>query len=288
MSTIESVEQVKNWDDARRLLRRWRDENIRKSRDILELWDSYVVQSINKYGDEKWLVYEQVCIAAFDCNNLAIALNCINALKSQFKDSIRVKKLQAMNLELLDLYEKALQLYDAILEEDETNALVRKRRISCLKSLNKTKEYINELNDYLKTFQADHEAWLELSDAYLNELEYAKAAFCLEELILMYPHNHVYYQRYADIKYTLGNYEMARNYYCYAVKLNPNNVRALYGILLTTTNLKNSQKSKELSENTKLAAWASERLATKLQDNKCDDQIVAQFTNMLKYLSINK
>ena len=79
---------------------------------------------------------------------------------------------------------------------------MRKRIITCLKSENKTKEYISELNEYLKTFQADHEAWLELCEAYLNEMEFAKAAFCLEELILMYPHNHVYHQRYADVNTT--------------------------------------------------------------------------------------
>ena len=49
-------------------------------------------------------------------------------------------------------------------------------------------------------FQADHEAWLELCDAYLGEMDYAKAGFCLEELILMYPHNHVYHQRFADVR----------------------------------------------------------------------------------------
>ena len=48
-------------------------------------------------------------------------------------------------------------------------------------------------------FQADNEAWLELCEAYLNELDYTKAAFCLEELILISPHNHVYHQRYADV-----------------------------------------------------------------------------------------
>ena len=58
---------------------------------------------------------------------------------------------------------------------------------------------------------------------------------------------------------------MARNYYCYALKLNPNNVRALYGILLVTANLKISQKSKEFTENTKLGQWASEKLAKKYQ-----------------------
>jgi len=68
-----------------------------------------------------------------------------------------------------------------------------------LKSQNKIKEYINELNEYLKTFQADHEAWLELCEAYINEMEFSKAAYCLEELILMNPHNHVYHQKYADV-----------------------------------------------------------------------------------------
>jgi hypothetical protein len=42
-------------------------------------------------------------------------------------------------------------------------------------------------------------------------------------------------------------------------------VRALYGILLTTSNLKNSQKSKDLNENTRLALWSSEKISSKLK-----------------------
>lgn len=41
--------------DARLLLRKWRDENMRMSQDILELWESIVAQSINKFGDESKL-----------------------------------------------------------------------------------------------------------------------------------------------------------------------------------------------------------------------------------------
>lgn len=261
-------ERVNNWDDARLLLRSWRDENMRNSQDILELWERLVCSSINKFGDEKWLVYEQVCVAALDCHNMIVASNCIAALRNQYPKSIRVRRLNAMRFEATEQYDKALQKYEEILREDETNAYAKKRIISCLKSQNKIKEYINELNDYLKTYQADHEAWLELCEAYLNEMEYSKAIFCLEELILLYPHNHVYFQRYADIKYTQGNYEMARNYYCYALKLNPNNARALYGILLVTSNLKTNQKSKEVTENSKLANWASARLEKKIPGKK--------------------
>lgn len=281
MSTLNKKDdKIKNWDDARLALRSWRDENMRKSQDILELWERIVCGAINKFGDEKWLVYEQVCIAALDCHNLIVASNCIAALRNQYPKSIRVLRLNAMKYEATEQYAKALQVYENILEEDETNALAKKRIISCLKSQNKIKEYINELNDYLKLYQADHEAWLELGEAYLNEMEYSKACFCLEELILMHPHNHVYYQRFADIKYTQGNYDMARSYYLYALKLNQNNIRALYGILLVTANLKSNQT------NSKLASWASEKLSELYKKNKSDDNTVDQLNKMLKYLQV--
>ena len=54
---------------------------------------------------------------------------------------------------------------------------------------------ISELVKYLKDFMADGEAWMELCDLYILEQDYAKAAFCCEELILQHPHNHLYYQR---------------------------------------------------------------------------------------------
>jgi hypothetical protein len=73
---------------------------------------------------------------------------------------------------------------------------------------------------------------------------------------------------------------MARNYYCYAIKLNPRNVRALYGILLATANLKNSQKSKELNENSRLANWSQERLSERFE--------VISMKNSLKISSNNK
>lgn len=283
-----TLESVKNWDDARKLLRTWRDDNIRMSKDILDLWQTLVAPSINKFGDEKWLVYEQVFLAALDCNNLSVAADCIAALKAQFSSSTRVKKLFGMHYEALEEYEKAIEVYESIIEEDETNAHVRKRKLSCLKSQSKIREYVNELNEYLKLFQADHEAWLELCDAYLNEMDFGKAAFCLEELILMYPHNHVYHQRYADIKYTQGNYELAKSYYSYSLKLNPNNIRSLYGLLLTTANLKSSQKSKEGTDNAKLNAWVKEQLDSKYQAIKTDQNLVNSVNNLLQSLSISK
>lgn len=82
---------------------------------------------------------------------------------------------------------------------------------------------------------ADVEAWQELSELYITEQDFNKAAFCVEELILHNPHNHLLHQRYADIKYTQGgveNLETARSYYSQALKINPKNMRALYGLYL--------------------------------------------------------
>lgn len=45
----------------------------------------------------------------------------------------------------------------------------------------------------------DYESWNELCDLYLTQHDYTNAAFCLEELIMSNPHNHLYHQKYADV-----------------------------------------------------------------------------------------
>ena len=64
---------------------------------------------------------------------------------------------------------------------------------------------------------------MELCDLYILDQDYAKAAFCCEEVcqllveetgwnptaqvLLHNPHNHLYHQRQAEIRYTWGGYE---------------------------------------------------------------------------------
>jgi len=80
---------------------------------------------------------------------------------------------------------------------------------------------------------------------------------------------------------------MARNYYLYALKLNPSNVRALYGILLVTSNLRVGQKPKETtSENAKLASWAGNKIADLYKKSKADESTVEQLNQMMKYLQV--
>lgn len=87
---------------------------------------------------------------------------------------------------------------------------------------------------------SDQEAWHELCNLYLMEGDYSRAAFCMEEVLLHNPFSHLIHQRLGDIRYTMGgqdNIEIAKSYYAQAIKLNGNNLRALYGLYLVSLSL---------------------------------------------------
>lgn len=281
-----------SWQDARDTLRQWRDDNMRCSEEVIEIWQDVLSNNTHKVGDEKWLIYEQVCLAALDCHRLDIAQECLHSLNHQFPGSLRVTKLRAMELEALERYEDALKLYDSILQHDESNSVIYKRKVAVLKAQNKIPEAIKELADYLKKFMSDHEAWMELADLYLAEQDYNKAAFCVEELILFNPHNHLYHQRYAEIQYTIGgfeNMELARAYFAQSIKLNPRNIRSLYGFFLSASNIAGSPKCSALKkkENLKFATWAGHKISSRYQDQLCDDSQMKSVQGMLGLLSLN-
>ena len=99
-------------------------------------------------------------------------------------------------------------------------------------------------------------------------MSFIQAAYCMEELLLHNPHNHLYHQRNAEIRYTMGGYdnlEIAKQYYCQAVKLAPSNMRALHGLLLTVTQLASSPKcpQSKKKEFANLALWASKQIGSR-------------------------
>jgi ER membrane protein complex subunit 2 len=121
-------------------------------------------------------------------------------------------------------------------------------------------------------FQADQEAWSELGDLYLLEHDFIKAAFCAEELLLINPHNHLNHERYASIRYSQGDYETARSYYFSALKLHSSNIRALYGVVLASSNIamRSTSKSNNVNEqnhwSTEQIQWAREQIVQKYRD----------------------
>lgn len=255
-------------EEARDLLRQWRENNERRSEEVMEIWQVAVGNGLDIRGSENHIILEQVLFAALDCHQYSVAKGCITVLSSEFPGSLRVMRLQAALHEANGKYDEALEVLDNIIQVDETNAAARKRRVAIWKAQGLIVEAIKELVDYIKKFMSDVEAWQELCNLYLQVQDYSRAAFCVEELLLHQPHNHLHHQRLADIRYTMGgmdNMELAKSYYCHALKLNPDNVRALLGLFLVTNNLlsqyKTSGNSGKRKEVWKLCQWAQSRVA---------------------------
>lgn len=253
-----------SWSEARDILRKWRDDNERKSDEVVQIYEYCLADKIKKLGNERLIILEQVFIAALDCGRIKLAEDCIRVLISEFPESLRIMKLKAMLLEALERYDDALDVLESIIKRDETNAAPRKRKVAILKAKGQIGDAIKEMCDYLKKFMSDQEAWHELCNLYLAEGDYNKAAFCMEEVLLHNPYSHLIHQRLGDIRYTMGgqdNIEIAKSYYAQAIKLNGSNLRALYGLYLCCNHIAISKaqvvKRKEAQ---KLASWALQKI----------------------------
>uniref|UniRef100_A0A8C7TPN7 ER membrane protein complex subunit 2 n=1 Tax=Oncorhynchus mykiss TaxID=8022 RepID=A0A8C7TPN7_ONCMY len=260
-------------DKMRDKLRKWREDNHRNSEQIVDVGEELINEHASKLGDDIWIIYEQVMIAALDCSRDDLAWTCLQELKRQFPGSQRVKRLAGMRLEALEKYEDANKQYDSILQDDPTNTAARKRKISILKAQGKSAEAIRELNEYLEQFVGDQEAWHELSELYINEHDYGKAAFCLEELMMTNPHNHLYCEQYAEVKYTQGgleNLELSRKYFAQALKLNNRNMRALFGLYMSASHIAASPKVNATVKkaNVKYATWATNQINRAYQSGR--------------------
>ncbi|XP_032916522.1 ER membrane protein complex subunit 2 [Catharus ustulatus] len=264
MAKVSEMYDV-TWEDMRDKMRKWREENYRNSEQIVDVGEELINEYASKLGDDIWIIYEQVMIAALDCSRDDLALFCLQELRRQFPGSHRVKRLTGMRFEAMERYDDAIQLYDRILQEDSTNTAARKRKIAIRKAQGKNLEAIRELNEYLEQFVGDQEAWHELAELYINEHDYAKAAFCLEELMMTNPHNHLYCQQYAEVKYTQGgleNLELSRKYFAQALKLNNRNMRALFGLYMSASHIASNPKAsaKMKKDNMKYAGWAANQI----------------------------
>lgn len=87
--------------------------------------------------------------------------------------------------------------------------------------------------EYLETFQADADAWLELADVYTCLGLYRQAAFCWQELVVAAPGAGAWHCAYAQVLATLGDADalrLAQKHYAAAVELSDGrDARALFG-----------------------------------------------------------
>ncbi|KAL8260227.1 hypothetical protein R6Q59_028180 [Mikania micrantha] len=187
-------------------------------------------------GPEEWSLYEQVAIAALDCQCHEVAKDCIKVLQKKFSDSKRVGRLEALLLEAKGSWAEAEKAYSSLLEDNALDQVISMRRVAMAKARGDTLVAIDRLNKYLEIFMADHDAWRELAEIYVSLQMYKQAAFCYEELILSQPMIPLHHLAYADVLYTIGgleNLQTAKKYYASTIELTGGkNIRALYGICL--------------------------------------------------------
>jgi len=262
-------QHVVSLNDAKFLMREWRETNVRKSDEIVNFWELVLSIKLEKLGLEKHLIIEQAFTAALDCGLWNIAEECLAMLQAEFAGSLRVKKYNSMLLEALERFDDASDVLNSVINIDGTNAASRKRKTAICMSQGRYGEAIKELCEYLKMFMSDQDAWHQLCNLYLSELDFSKANFCMEELLLHNPYSHFINQKIADIRYSAGgteNYEISKFYYSQALKMNPNNMRALYGLLLCYIQLLNSKSNIGKKKDTNhTIQWVLQQIATKEQ-----------------------
>ncbi|KAF9916116.1 ER membrane complex subunit 2 [Lobosporangium transversale] len=218
--------------------------------------------AVKKLDADAWLVYEQVAIAALDVGDDALAQRCIQALEQKFPGSARVRRLHGMKLEAEGELIQAGEIYKAILQEDETNILAAKRQVMLLRAMGLPSDAISALVKYLDINYTDFEGWLQLADLYLEQLMYSQAAFCMEEVIMLQPQNHIFHLKYAEILYSQQSIGLALKQFCRVVELCKDHVRGLYGIKLCTSHLLKLSPSKDSTATSQEDLKAIDLLAT--------------------------
>ncbi|KAL1558834.1 ER membrane protein complex subunit 2-like [Salvia divinorum] len=217
-------------------------------------------------GPEEWTLYEQVAIAAMDCQHLDVAKEYIKVLQGKFRESKRVGRLEAILLEAKGRWAEAEKAYSSLLEDNQFDQVIHKRRVAMAKAQGNLSGAIEWLNKYLEIFMADHDAWRELAEIYVSLQMYKQAAFCYEELLLSHPTIPLYHLSYADVLYTLGgveNLHAAKKYYAATIDLTGGkNNRALFGICLCASALAQLTRgrNKDDKENSELQSLSAEAL----------------------------
>ncbi|CAM0146653.1 unnamed protein product [Urochloa decumbens] len=198
----------------------------------------------SRLASEQWTLYEQVAVAAMDCQRLDVAKDCVGVLSKQFPGSSRVARLEGLLFEAKGEWAEAERAYALILENNPFDQIVHKRKIAIAKAQGDMSLAVDYLNKYLEL--------------------YKQAAFCYEELILAHPTIPLYHIAYAEVLYTMGgleNLQTAKKYYASTIQLTGGkNTRALFGVCLCTSAInqltKGRNKEEEGSELQSLAAEA--------------------------------
>jgi len=186
-------------------------------------------------GVDLWSLLEALFLAAVDVGDKSLASMCLERLTKEFPESVRVGILKGRKLEMEGQLAAAMTLYESLLEKQMQNVDVMRRMVCVHKQSGNTKLAVERLHALLAVYQADTAAWNELSEIHLAHGNYALAAHCYEELVMLKPTSSLYHNRLADAYYSIGDEDhvrLARKHYTLSLEQQSYqiNLHAVYGL----------------------------------------------------------
>lgn len=293
----------------------FRKKGIRSS-ELVSLMAKKILKANPDFSkiSDKHAALEQCCMAAIDYNDIGLAKKLFNLVNEDFpKDSSnRCYKLHLMlfeNSNPVPVQEER----DALLEKNNTDQSLLKRQAALKLQENQLEPAVALLVEHLKTFSLDEDSWMCLADCYIELGQYNKAAFCMEEIVMMKPHTAHYHIRLAEIYYTwasmsqnlatkdvvLENYLTSKYHYAYAIrltlKMTTPNLRAIFGWMQASRavnglrNLKSETEGKLIQqENITMSFMTNTLLKTNLAKLHQGDTIKGYLEELnLESLSLN-
>ncbi len=217
-----------------------------------------------KMSDSQRLtILEQITVAALHDKQIPVAESTLTEICSKTgKTSLRYRKLLALCLECQEGYEQALEIYDAMIKDNEANIYALKRKYCILRAQLNDAEARKTLNDYLEKNASDAAGWIEMAKTCLENGDYNGAAFCYEEVVLFSPTSVPVHCTLGELYVTIGgkdNYALARKHFAQCLELDKGCIRAMYGLISATESFlevagdkSSSRKSKGYAEEEEL------------------------------------
>lgn len=197
-------------------------------------------------------LYENMLKASIDLNLTKHRDFYFNKLYDKFgkANGTKINLLKGLVCESKNKHVEALNIYKTLLEKNPCDVLTRCKFINVKKNFEKNiNKIIYLLNEHLKEFPTDVEAWHELGEIYLKHGSFKYALYCFEEILLHNPRNIYIVLTIAEIYCTLNNLELSSKYFCLALHIQHINIRALWGIVLINRKRYEHVKKKATQDN---------------------------------------
>jgi len=227
------------------LLQFMRSHRIRQPELIVLHGGRLLKGSHRKLGGEVWTIMEQVFLAAAELGLDSWREYCLKQLSDKFPTSVRVERLKGVYQESLEKWPEATKIYKKILADKPEDTFTHKRLITMFKQRGQIDKAIEAINVYLDTFSTDVDVWHELAELYIEAGSLQRAAFCFEELLITNPRSLHHVLTYAELQYSIGDFELSRKYFSLAAYLDGACLRALWGLIAVNMALADKDKSNE-------------------------------------------